>query len=403
MSDELIRRLHAERTELRAVQDNLTRQAADDQRDLSEQETEMITRSIGREKEINSQLELLAEQQRQRAASVDSLAMLGHGSAAASGPVEYRHVSDYLMDMIGAKLHARGEMNLPEQHARYQQFQKRVAAHVTTPDLPGMLPEQIVGPLLTFLDSTRPLAGFFGPKNLTSTTVTRIRVKTHTQVGKQAAEKTELASRKFETEKVSVDTDTLGGYVNLSLQAATFASPDAQQTVIDDLLAEYAIESEASWGAALATASTDSGASITSASDDAAKINAAIWTAAGKAYAAMKGRGRLGILAGVGALGKIGPVFPPLNPTNGYGQGFFAANFGQGGQGSISGGPVVVSAGLPVDFLGVVSSEAFNIFEYRYGILRVTEPSVLGIQIATAGEVAALTANAGGIQKITFK
>jgi hypothetical protein len=44
----------------------------------------------------------------------------------------------------------------------------RAAAHQTTGDNPGLLPEQILGPVVNFVDNARPLINALGPRQLPS-------------------------------------------------------------------------------------------------------------------------------------------------------------------------------------------------------------------------------------------
>ena len=70
----------------------------------------------------------------------------------------------------------------------------RAAAHQTTADNPGLLPETIVAPIVNFIEVARPLVATLGPTDLGPGAWSYARVTQHTQVGKQAGEKTELAS-----------------------------------------------------------------------------------------------------------------------------------------------------------------------------------------------------------------
>jgi hypothetical protein len=101
-------------------------------------------------------------------------------------------------------------------------------------------------------------------------------------------------------------------------------------------------------------------------------------------------------------LGIIGPLFPPYNPQNQQSPGLFASDYGQGTVGSISGISVVVTAGFAAaKSLMVMSTAAAEVYEDRIGSLSVIEPSVLGVQVAYAGNFASLLVQASGVQKIT--
>ena len=70
----------------------------------------------------------------------------------------------------------------------------RAAAHQTTADNAGLLPESIVEPVLNFVDNSRPLVNAIGTTDLGTGSWAYAKVTQHTQVDVQSAEKAELAS-----------------------------------------------------------------------------------------------------------------------------------------------------------------------------------------------------------------
>jgi hypothetical protein len=130
-------------------------------------------------------------------------------------------------------------------------------------------------------------------------------------------------------------------------------------------------------------------------------VAAALWEAVGIVYGVTKGRGRVFLALAPDVLGVFGPLFSPVNPQNAQSLGFSAGDFGQGVLGSISGVPVVVSAGFTAGDAFVLSTAAVELFEQRVGTLQVTEPSVLGTQVAYAGYFEALTITDDAIVPLT--
>jgi hypothetical protein len=126
-----------------------------------------------------------------------------------------------------------------------------------------------------------------------------------------------------------------------------------------------------------------------------------VWAAAGTVYADSKGAGRVIIACSPDTLGLLGPAFPAVNPTNAISTGFSASDMSQGNVGSISGLPVVVSAGFDAGTMIVLSTAAVEVYEDRIGSLQVVEPSVLGVQVAYAGYFADVIIDAGSIVEIT--
>jgi hypothetical protein len=229
----------------------------------------------------------------------------------------------------------------------------------------------------------------------------RPNVTQHTSVGKQTAEKTELASQKMIITDIPVSMTTMGGYVNVSRQNIDWSAPNILDIVVNDLAAQYAITTEQ---ATCAEVVGSAGGTVTvpiTPTSDADAVAAAVWEAAGKAYAATKGVGRLFIAVAPDMLGVFGKLFAPINPVNAQSSGFNAGAFGSGVMGSIGGIPVVMSPGLTAGTAHLVSTAAEEVYEQRVGTLQVTEPSVLGVQVAYAGYFAAVTITPAGIVKLT--
>jgi len=276
----------------------------------------------------------------------------------------------------------------------------RAAAHQTTGDNPGLLPSQMIEPVINFVDGARPLTTALGPRNLPAGSWNRPKISQHTNVAPQAGEKTELVSRKMIIGMVPVTATTYGGYVNVSRQNIDWSQPAIMDLVIADLALVYAQETEKALCVAV-DAATTAGPTIPTGPATPAAVNAAIWTAVGSVYASSKGAGRVIIACSPDTLGLLGPAFPAVNPQNAISPGFQANDFAQGQVGSISGVPVVVSSGFDAGTMIVMSTAAVEVYENRIGSLQVVEPSVLGVQVAYAGYFADVIIDAGSIIEIT--
>jgi hypothetical protein len=321
------------------------------------------------------------------------------------GAIEYRSAGAYILDVYAAGI---GDRPAKE---RLDLF-LRTAAHQKTADNLGIIPDPIIGPVLNFIDAARPLVTFDGPQNLPSATFYRPKVTQHTTVAKQgsagaaADEKAELSSQKMLITRLTGTAITYGGYVNVSRQNLDFSNPQAMDAVINDLAAQYAIATEAAFGAALiASANTIELAPVaTGTNPSATEATAALWAAVAAVYTAVKGQGRVALAVSPGKLSAWASLFAPVNPTNAQSTGFNAGDFGQGVIGQISGIPVIMSAGIAgaaTDFGVVFSTAAIEAYEQRIGSLQAVEPSVLGVQVAYAGYFTPLVVETGGIQRIT--
>lgn len=392
----VLARHEAEAEETKLQMDGIIAFAQQESRDISPEELDLYNRHKERLTFLEAQMTPLREGQRIAAESQRKLAEMSQlmsMSKGAPGPIEYRSAGAYVADLY---LSGIGDS---EAHDRIDLYH-RAAAHQTTADNPGLLPENIVAPVVNFIEVARALTTTLGPTDLGSGSWAIARVTQHTQVGKQAGEKTELASRKMTVTKTPLAQDTFGGYVNVSKQDINRTSPAILDMVINDLAQQYAIETEDETGTTLMAAAV-AGPTIPAA-PTALDIAKAIWSAAGMAFAATKGQGRIIVGVSPDMLGLIGPIFPPINPTNAYSQGFgSAAAIQQGPVGGIAGLTVVMSAGLNTGSVVVYSTAAASCYEYKYGNLQVVEPSVWGVQVGYAGDFDCHVIEPTGIVKIT--
>ena len=396
-TDSILARYQGESEEKAQFIDGLLEQADKEGRDISPQELELLTRTKARMVELDGLIEPLrsaaqiARQSRDRTAEIAAEFQRARGEGAFK-QMEYRSAGEYVCDYWKARTGDDGA-------ARRIDLFERAASHQTTTDNPGLLPEQIMLPVINWIDTARPTIGALGPRNLPSGSWSRPQITQHTSVAAQSAEKGELVSQKMTIGKVPVTAKTYGGYVNVSRQNVDWSVPAIMDLVINDLAAQYAIQTEAAVVAAIAAAAV-AGPTLPTGANTVAQIVAAIWGAAGSVYTATKGIGGVFAVTGPDMLGIIGPVFPPINPQNGFGSGFNASNFGQGLVGNIAGIPLYVSAAMPTYTVIVMSGAAAEVYEDRIGSLQVIEPSVLGVQVAYAGYLAELITLAAGIIKI---
>jgi HK97 family phage major capsid protein len=405
-TDVLLTRLQQEADERNAFIDGLAADAERGGRDLNETEMGLITRARERLSEVQRQMAPLADAARVQGESREMHAAIAADAgrrqqlddARRTGRLPdgdvatmYRSAGAYAIETWRAAL---GD---EDAKTRLGVF-RRAAAHQTTADNLGIIPEPIVGGVLNYIDAARPVVSALGPQPVPGGRFTRPRVTQHTDVAVQAGEKQELTSRKMVINDIPVLMSTYGGYVNVSRQNMDWSTPSIMDTVINDLAAQYAIETESVTGAQL-IADGVAGPTLP-ATPTSADISAALWTAAASAYSALQGQGRLILAVSPDMLGLVGPLFAPVNPTNAQSTGFSAGAFGSGAMGAISGISVIMSAQLPAKTMIVVSSAAVEVYEQRIGSLQVTEPSVLGVQVAYAGYFSPVTLESDGIVKI---
>ena len=404
-TDALLARLQSEADERNQFIDQLAGDAESAGRDLNDTEMGLIARARDRLNELGRQIDPLREAARVQRDSREAHAAIAAETAARTRledarrtgrvpeEVMYRSAGAYAIDAWRAGLgdeDARGRLGV---------F-RRAAAHQTTADNLGIIPEPVVGPLLNFIDTSRPAVNTVGVTPMPGGRFVIPRITQHTDTGLQTAEKGELTSRKMLIDRVSVSMATYGGYVNVSRQDIDWSVPQIMDIVIEDLAGQYAIDTETATCAALKAGSTAQTPILTSTST-AAEVNAAVWKAVGTSYAATPGAAQFFLLVSPDMMGVIGPAFPSVNPTNANSSGFTAGNLTSGANGAISGVVVVMSYGLAAGTILLINGTAARCYEQRIGALQVTEPSVLGVQVAYAGYFQVSILVTGAIIKLT--
>jgi HK97 family phage major capsid protein len=398
-TDQMLARYVAEIEERQQFIDGLVSSVKDG--DMTDETLELVTEARNRIEKVNKLMSPLEEARRISGESSERIAQIArYMENREQGPpkeVEYRSAGEYAIDMW------RAGIGHDESRARLQAYNReiRAAAHQTTADNPGLLPAPIVGPVVNFVDSARPLVSALGPRQLPGTGFSRPKVTQHTTVGAQSAEKAELSSQKMTITKLTVTPATYGGYVNVSRQDIDWSQPQVMDIVIGDLAAQYAIKTEdiaVDFFVAGATAAT---VNLATGANTADQVAAAFWGAAGQVYAGTKGQGRLIAAAPPQMLSLIGPLFAPVNPVDAQSPGFSASDYGQGALGTVSGIPVYITSAMADNKILVLSTAAAEVYEERIGSLQVVEPSVLGVQVAYAGYFAPLIVDATGIIAIT--
>lgn len=403
--DEMVTRLETEVDERSQFISGLVRGAEEGGRDLTSNEMELIGNAKERVTAIRSQLDTLYETREISESAKQRATEVGEALAGIRGPVtgkvEYRTAGSLILDQY------KGAMGDRDAASRIETW-NRTAAHQKTTDNPGVVADPIVGGLINFIDNSRPLVSFFGTQPVSSPTFHRPKVTQHTAVGIQgtagsggANEKTELESQKMTITRLDGSVDTYGGYVNVSRQNIDFSNPSILDTIVNDLAGQYAIETEAVLAAAVAAAATGTqGYGLASAASQ-TTIAKAIWTATGTVFGKTKGAGRLFIAVSPTVLQLFGPLFQPYNAQNSQSAGLSAANYGTGVLGTISGIPVILSAGLGAGKAYLGSTAAVEAYEQRVGTLQATEPSVLGVQVAYAGYFGTVTVESGAVVELT--
>jgi HK97 family phage major capsid protein len=279
-TDAMVARLQNEIEERRTFQNLLVEGAQEGERDLNDQEMALYQSATDHITGLSKQLGPLQEGVRIASESAQrsrelSVAIVDARDGKRPTTIEYRTAGEYIIDKWQAGAGSE------EAKARLTMYE-RAAAHQTTQDNLGLIPEPVVGTVIQRIDASRPVVTALGPQGVPSGMFKRPRVTQHTQVGPQNPEKTELASRKMLITEVPVTMATYGGYVNVSRQNIDWSSPSIMDIVVNDLASEYAITTE---GVACNILETNATAQTPAlpATPTSAQVSTAIWQAAGAA------------------------------------------------------------------------------------------------------------------------
>jgi hypothetical protein len=403
MPNPVLEAKRAERAEQISTMDSILGQV--ENRDLSEAERGLLESARKRIGLLDEQIDPLEEYEQLRSTHDSTVAALPHPTVEAAGRradlsgdrVQYRTAGAFLVDYLRA--HGIMERGVPDDQAAARlAYAQR--ADQTTGDTPGILPQPIVGQVVSLVDANRPLITSLGGAKalggIPGTQFSRPKVTVHTQSGKQTAEKTALPSRKMTIAPLTFTKETHGGYVDISRQDIDWTSPAAWDILVRDLAQQYAIETETAVAAAFATAALGTKPPALPATPVLGDWTHALYTAAMHAYSAgqrMPDRMwcSLDVWAALGSLVDTARVVLPPDAKVG---GDSTDGFDIGGssladfRGDILGLPRIVVPLLPAKTCIVGNSTLYEPYEEVLGLLSVIEPSILGVQVAYGGYIA---------------
>ena len=277
------------------------------------------------------------------------------------------------------------------------------AATSDTSDVPGVVPNPLIGEVFDTMTTERPIVSALGPRAMPAGDPFYARkVSQHSAVGTQAAQHDTLSSQAYQVSKVQVDKVTLGGYLDISEQEILYSDENIVNLIVEDMAKAYAESSEQLIGdtvlydnASLATATvtdwTDGDEVITDLYAAAAEIKANF----GRMPTHLIIRSE--VWAQIGAAKDSGGnrIFPYLGPSNAAGSLNGATTF--------AGNPLGLSLIVSDDFgldpgdrkALMLSASCLTVFEDLRGALRVEQPATLYTRLAFRGYVAAANYDIG--------
>jgi HK97 family phage major capsid protein len=320
------------------------------------------------------------------------------GVGIAGQPV-YRSPGEYAMDYMRM------------QHGDHQARSRlqRALTDVTTSDAPGLVPPQVIGPLIGQWLTARPTVNSFSHPTLPAVgmEVQRPHILQHVIVGQQTAEKTQVASGDFKVDLLKCDLQTWAGAVDVSWQLVERASPAAIDLIFSDFAAVYARASNNVGATIMANSITNTGSPL---AWDGTAANLMTMLAEASVLCAQQSVDNMfpdTVWLGLNAYAAIAslvdtdgrPIFPNLAPQNAPGTsnvvGFLSSLRGLN--------PVIDPFIDPNTFI-VGDSTAMEFYENADAPVRlsVLDVGVLGYNIGVAGMFSALNTDPGSFVKVTF-
>ncbi len=421
MPNAVIERLQAQRDEQLLFVDQLLNRVDAEGRDLVEAERNNVASARQRVAEIDTQLEPLIAFDTLRSQASNGQPLPGRtaparteprpldptGHQAAGGGLPWRTAGAFVVDHLRAR-GVRWAQVGPDTAAAARI--ERAVANQVTGDVPGLLPQPIIGPVVGVLEAERPFVTSVGVKDMggiPGSQFSRPHITQHTAVGKQAAQKTALASQVLKVDPIPFNKETYGGSVDLSRQVIDWTSPAAWDAVIQDLAGIYGAQTEIAAATAFATAITQATAAV--ATDDLAGWTAALYEAAALAF-------RGGAAVGAIPMGKLpNHIWVSLDMWQHLGGIVDSARLstfanqlqalGAGDPTSFAGDvlnlPRSVVWAFPAGTVIVGNTSMFEFYEEVIGLLTAVEPSLLGVEIAYGGYVAYSALVASAFAKVT--
>ena len=425
--DVLVDRHRSEYDALKERAEHITNAAVAEERDLTKADESALDEITERMAFLADKIEKYAAVNEQTNRTAGLLATIHHNG---ENELVRAEAPNALAEMYGGPQGAaryisdiltRASKDAPsaDRDAAAQRIQ-RVVANVITTGNPGIVPNPIVGDLVNMgVDARMPVANSFRQNALNGRgpVFYRPRLKQHTQVGIQVtgggsqapsagAEKTELPSRAFQTERFVVEVSTIGGVVDVSIQTVDFSDIDAIQAIVSDLVEQANMQAEIMAVARLTTdAAANPPTSGITGTVEPGELNTALFSAAAEVYKEAKVLPThvamsVDVWAKIGALTDTTgrPLYTAINAQNNPGS-TSLTTFTQGPWGGLT---PIVSPALPANSLIVYYAPGFESWAQEIGTLSVVEPRLLGYEVAYGRYYATACVFAGVSSGVVF-
>lgn len=386
-------RLNQQHDEVKQGIDALVDRAADEQRDVSDQEQQQVERDKQRLQELTQAIEHYTgiEEQSQKVASL-------RGKVATAPQVTRTKPEEAAYDIL-ADFPTAGDYVLAVHRA--QVFKdpdaierlERATAHQLLADNPGIVPRPVLGPVVNLVDGSRPFINSISRKPLPAGSFDRPRITQHVAVGEQTAEKTLTESQKLLIGKQPVQAKTYAGHLNISRQDIKWTSPGILQIVFEDFALVYGMTTDNDAADQFVASISQTGVPIDEATP--AAVSAAMFGGAATSMSAAGGQLPDTLWVSPDIWAQLGgmttpqgaPAYPSLTLT--------------GTSGNPLGLRLVVDANFAAGTMIQGPSRLLEWYEDVDGLMQVAEPDVLGQLVGYAGFAAFLNIEPDAFTKFT--
>lgn len=369
-------RLNEQFDEIRVGIDELVNRAAEDNRDVSDEEQKRVDRDRARMDELSAAIEHYSgiEKTNDRVTALRAATPGARQAPTTKPPAEEYDVAREFPTPGEYAVTVHRAMMLKDPAAIDKL--NRATAHQTTADNPGLIPRPILGPVVDLLNAGRPFVNSCVRRPLPAGAFDRPVITQHLAVGEQAQEKDLTASQVMKVGKIPVAAKTFAGHLNISRQDIKWTSPGILNIVFDDFANQYALQTCNYASDAFVTSVTNP--PIVVADSTGPAVTAALYEAAAAAVSAAHALPDTiwcapDVWAGLGSMHTVQdiPAFPSLSVT------------------STGGNPLGMSLVVDEHFAAgtaiVGPSRYVEFYEDIDGLMQVGEPDVLGQLVGYAG------------------
>jgi len=389
----LVEQYIAERDQLLNTISVLKNTAADQGRDPTDDDLELMTKGYARIDKLDELIKVVGEDRTMDAETREKLLAPTPGPEPSA--VMYRNGGEMVWDCLHANFGSAHDHDDQEAKRRWDGVMKRAAQHMgtkaanTTPvagDVGSLYVVPVVGPVIDMSPQGQPFLSAIGrtpaPNSMTFMRPRIVDPDLKTGVAKQTLEKAELVSKKFDVKVDTLALTTVGGYLNVSQQLMSL-QPSAWNIIVGQLQKRTALAGET---AALAEVALTGAHVPLAAGADSATTLGALFDAAALVY---QNTGELPTWIAYGPLGwaQLGslvdgagrPMFPFLGASNAMG----TTDLGTFGLGPL-GLQQIITPGIADSTIYMGNGLGFEAYVYSFPILEAVEPALLGRQVAVA-------------------